>query len=55
MSRARLDPPPGFDDPPRGHQEIVAERLADHRANPTAAQPAEALFEDLASKLDNGG
>ncbi len=37
--------------PPRGHLEIVAARLAAHRADPTAAQPAEAVFEDLARKL----
>jgi len=36
---------------PRWHQEIVAERLAAHRANPGATEPAEAVFEDLARKL----
>jgi putative addiction module component (TIGR02574 family) len=36
---------------PRWHQEIVVERLAAHRADPLAAQPAEAAFEDLARKL----
>jgi hypothetical protein len=36
---------------PRWHLEIAAERLAAHRADPTAAQPAETVFEDLARKL----